>query len=697
MTSRRPVSAAIFVALGASSSALSQTTSDTPAASADDEIIVTGRALPVPLGDEAYDIVTLDRDRLTGSASDRLDEILRSVPGFQLFRRSDARSANPTSQGATLRALGGNASSRALLLLDGVPQTDPFGGWISWPAYDPNRLGQIRVARGGGTGANGPGALAGTIALSSAAPDQLAAFNGDLAYGSRDSFDARLAGAGAIGSTFVSLAGNLARGDGFAPVIASQRGPVDRASPYAQASLAARALVPLAGAELQLSGLAFTDRRERGLDFTRIRTVGGDLSARFVGPRYSALFYRQQRRFENRFASANPVRTLVTPTLDQFAVPSHGTGGAIEVRPVQTDRAELRLGADARRTVGESRELFTFVAGNPTRRREAGGRTLTYGAFVEGSVKPRDTLTLTGGARLDHWTISEGRLRETLLASGASLASTDFDDRNGSRPTARAGIAWRPAGAITLRGAAYLGWRLPTLNELYRPFRLGPDATAANPDLDPERLEGFEAGIDYRPLSAARVGVTLFANRLEGAIANVTLARGPGVFPGVGFVSAAGEFRQRQNLDAVISRGAEFDASLTLRSWALALGYAYSNAKVHASAAALPLDGLRPAQTPRHSGSATLGWSPGNGTRASLSARFVGAQFEDDLNRQRLRDALTLDASASLPLAPWLTLEARAENLADARVEAGVTSDGIVERATPRTLWLGVSLSAPAR
>ena len=133
------------------------------------------------------------------------------MPGFQQFRRSDSRSANPTSQGATLRALGGNASSRALLILDGVPQSDPFGGWISWPAFDPRRLGQVRVVRGGGTGANGPGALAGTIELSSAAPDELAGLVGGLAYGSRDSFDA-FAGAGVpLGDGFVSASGALAR------------------------------------------------------------------------------------------------------------------------------------------------------------------------------------------------------------------------------------------------------------------------------------------------------------------------------------------------------------------------------------------------------------------------------------------------------------------------------------------------------
>lgn len=680
----------ILVSLCAPCAGTAQTS---PAVPQPDEIVVTGRALAAPLGDAAYDIVTINRDRLTGSASGRLDEILKDVPGFQLFRRSDERSANPTSQGATLRALGGNASSRALLLLDGVPQTDPFGGWISWPAYDPARLGRVRVTRGGGTGANGPGALAGTIELFSASPGDIPALAGDLAYGSRDSLEARLGSAASTShGAFVTLSGQLSRGDGFVPVVAGQRGPVDRRSPFAQASLAARALLPVKGAELQLSGLAFTDRRERGLAFTRIRTVGGDVSARLVGGNYSATAYRQQRRFENRFASANAGRTLVTPTLDQFAVPSVGVGGSLEYRPLHSEGFELRLGADARATNGESRELFTFVAGAPTRRREAGGETLTFGGYAEGTIKPVDALTLTGGARIDRWRIDDGRLRETAIASGAPLTSTDFEDRSGTRPMARTGFAYRPAGAVTLRGAAYLGWRLPTLNELYRPFRLGPDATAANAELAPERLRGIEAGVDYRPLSTARASLTVFSNRLEDAIANVTLARGPGVFPGVGFVSAAGEFRQRRNLDAVTSNGVELDGSLALRNWSLALGYAYSDARVRASGAALALNGLRPAQTPRHSGSSTLGWSQDEGSRASVTVRYVGAQFEDDLNVQRLRDALIFDASAQVRLAPWLRLEARAENIADARVEAGVTSEGIIERATPRTMWLGVRL-----
>jgi vitamin B12 transporter len=658
-----------------------------PAATPD--IVVTGRGLPSTAGEEVFDTVVIDRDRLTGSASGRLEEVLRDVPGFQLFRRSDSRSANPTSQGATLRALGGNASSRVLLVLDGVPQTDPFGGWVSWPAYHPERLGEARVTRGGGSGVQGPGALAGTIELSSATPAQLRGPQGRLAYGSRDGLDA-YAGLGLpLGGGFVAVSGGWQRGDGFVPIVREQRGPADRPSPYEQMSLAVRAVAPLpGGAELQASGLAFSDARERGTAFSDIRTKGADASLRLVGRRWSALAYVQTRDFYNSFASANSARTAATRTSEQYSVPATGLGARIEARPKIGPRLELRLGADWRVTDGETRENFAFVAGAGTRGRVAGGRTGTLGGFAEAAWTGK-SMTITAGGRIDRWTISNGRLHERVLATGAVLTDTAFGDRSGWEPTGRAGIAWRAGDSLTLRGAAYLGWRLPTLNELYRPFRVGIDATAANSGLAPERLQGAEAGLDWRPAPGARIGFTAFANRLEGAIANVTLGRGPGSFPGVGFVAAGGDYRKRGNLDSIEAKGVELEARYALGDWSVSGGWSWVDAEVKASGAALALAGLRPAQTPRHSASSTLAWAA-NGGRASLTARYTGAQYEDDLNRQALPGAFTLDAAGLVPLGRRLAIEARAENVTDARVLAGVSGDGIAERATPRTLWIGL-------
>lgn len=656
------------------------------------DIVVTGRALPPPRGERAYSVVEIDRHRLTGSASGRLEDVLRDVAGLQQFRRSDARSANPTSQGVTFRGLGGNAASRALVILDGVPQADPFGGWVAFPAYAPERLGQVRVTRGGGSGVFGPGALAGTIELSSATADQLPGLGGGLAYGSRQSVEADALASATLGGGFAVLSADYARGDGFVPIV--QRGPADRPARYEQASLAGRAVIPTSeDTELHANLLAFTDRRERGLAFTRNGSDGADASLRLVGNgewRFSALAYLQSRDFQSEFASVNAGRAAATQTLDQYSTPATGLGARIEVAPPLGERFDLRLGTDWRRTSGRTQELFTFVNAAPTRQRFAGGETSTVGAFADLSWQA-GPITLSAGARVDRWSIRRGFLRETTLGTGAPLTDNRFPERSGWEPTGRAGIAWSASDALSLRAAAYTGWRLPTLNELYRPFRVGADATAANAALSPERLRGVELGLEFRPTETVRVALTAFDNRLENAIANVTVARGPGSFPGVGFVSGAGFYRVRQNLEAVRARGIEADAAVELGAWRLQASYAFTDAEVRGAGLAVPLNGLRPAQTPRHSASATLGWSRDR-VRAAATLRYVGRQFEDDQNSGVLADAMTLDAVLAVPLGARLSVEARAENLTDTLVQAAVSADGVIERATPRTFWLGVRL-----
>ena len=317
------------------------------------------------------------------------------------------------------------------------------------------------------------------------------------------------------------------------------------------------------------------------------------------------------------FASVSPGRLTASRVSLQDKVPSHGLGGSVELRPPLPRGMELRVGADARRTDGESRELYAFVSGEPTRRRFAGGETWTAGAFAEASGELRG-ITLTGGARLDHWQVSGGHLFEKLLATDAVTRNDTYAPRAGWLPTARGGVLAPVGGGFSLRSAVYLGWRMPTLNELFRPFRAGADATAANPDLDPERLAGVEAGIEYVS-GPWRASVTGFANRLSDAIANVTLGQGPGNFPGVGFVGAGGAYRQRRNVDAVNVRGIEASAGWTSGPWSVRAGASLTHARMAASGAATPLDGLRPAQTPEFAGTLALGWE-----RDGKSAEIVG-------------------------------------------------------------------------
>jgi len=167
------------------------------------------------------------------------------------------------------------------------------------------------------------------------------------------------------------------------------------------------------------------------------------------------------------------------------------------------------------------------------------------------------------------------------------------------------------------------------------------------------------------------------------------LGQGPGVFPGVGFVAAGGTYRQRQNVDAVKVRGIEASAEWIRGPWSARAGASLTHARMHATGTAAFLDGLRPAQTPKFAATMGFGYDQG-GKGAQLVLRRAGAQFEDDLNSRTLKGATTFDAFASWPVTRRVLLIARGENLTNQLVMAGIGGDGSVERATPRTLWIGI-------
>ncbi|MET0270277.1 MAG: TonB-dependent receptor plug domain-containing protein, partial [Sphingomonas sp.] len=311
-----------------------------------EELVVLGRGLPLPPGTPAYGAVLIERERLENSASGRIEGVLADVAGFQQFRRSDSRSANPSAQGATLRALGGNASSRTLVLLDGVPIADPFFGYIPFSALVPDRLSLVRVTRGAGGGAFGAGAVAGTIELASATRADLPLYSAAGFYGSRDATELSAAISPDLGGGYVSLSGRWDRGDGFDTTPRDQRAAATAPAAYEGWSANLRAVAPVTGdIELQARATLFRDTRTlrfRGADSL---SEGQDASVRILarGPwAVDALAYVQARNFANVVISGTTFRR----TLDQRSTPSTGIGGKVEVRPPIGAAHVLRVGGD---------------------------------------------------------------------------------------------------------------------------------------------------------------------------------------------------------------------------------------------------------------------------------------------------------------------------------------------------------------
>jgi outer membrane receptor protein involved in Fe transport len=670
MTAARRLASAAALAAALVSHATAQAQEAEPS----QPIVVTGRGLADTPASPAYNVVEIGRDRLNASPSGRIEEVLSSVAGFQQFRRSDSRASNPSAQGVTLRALGGNATSRALVLRDGVPMADPMCGYIPQSAIAPERLGAVRVTRGGGAGAFGSGAVAGTIELSSASAQELGRFSGQALVDDRGETELSGTLAPRLGEGFAVLSGRWDRGQGFWTTPAAQRVAATVRAHYDSWSTSLRAVAPLGdGIEIQARGLLFEDDRVLRFRGAATGASGQDASLRLGGRgdwQFDAIAYVKARDFHNVVISS----TTFARTLDQRRTPSTGLGGKIELRPPVGEAHVLRLGADLR--IGDAELQEENYANNAvTRRRRAGGRNSDVGLFVEDDWT-LGAVVLTAGVRADRWTIRDGFLRETNAAGTTVLTDRVFPNRQGWDTSFRGGAVWRAGSGVSLRAAGYTGIRLPTINELYRPFVVFPVTTNANAALRNEEVRGLDLGIDFAPSPAVTLSLTAFANRVEHAIANVTLAA---------------NLRQRQNVDAIRARGLELGAQLRLGRVSLDGSLALTDAEVEASGAQALLDGKRPAQTPKVAASATLAWRPRDGVTLSATLRHVGAQFEDDLEIDTLRAATTLDAYFEAPLAGPFSLVLRGENLTDTDVITR-NQGGSIDLGTPRTLWAGVKV-----
>ncbi|MXO89319.1 TonB-dependent receptor plug domain-containing protein [Pontixanthobacter aquaemixtae] len=637
------------------------------------DIIVKGQGLEDSPAQTAYSSIELDRVAITTSASGRIEDVLSSVAGFQQFRRSDSRSSNPSAQGVTLRALGGNATSRALVLLDGVPMADPFFGYIPLSAIAPERLDTIRVTRGGGSGPFGAGALAGTIELNSADANMLGPVSGSVFVNDRGETEASGSIAQNLGSGFAVLSGRWDRGQGFFTTPEDQRVPATARAGFDSWSFGVRGAAPLTDSiELQARGLVFNDERVLRFDGADSSSEGADASIRIVGRgdwQFDAVGYLQSRNFSNVVISS----TRFVRVLDQRNTPSTGLGGKFEIRPPVGADHVLRMGMDYRRSSGElQEEAYSAFTGSLRERRRAGGRNSDFGVFIEDDWLIGD-LVLTGGIRANRTVIENGFYR-AVDADNVLVDETIAPDRADWSFSYRAGVSYDASDGLRLRAAAYRGLRLPTLNELYRPFVVFPVVTQANDALENEQLEGFEAGVDFTPAEGVELSVTAFNNRVENAIANVTLSP---------------TLRQRQNLSAIEARGIEAGASITAGQISFNGTIAYTDAQVDGSGASLALDGNRPPQMPEFAASATVAWKPAKNWLLSATLRHVGAQFESDQETDVLPAATTLDAFAQIPLSGKFSLVLRGENLFDETIVTR-NSDGALDLGVPRTVWGGI-------
>jgi iron complex outermembrane receptor protein len=262
--------------------------------------------------------------------------------------------------------------------------------------------------------------------------------------------------------------------------------------------------------------------------------------------------------------------------------------------------------------------------------------------------------------RADWWRNRQG-LRQLTRMDGIGIEQA-FADRTEAELSPRLGLLVRPSPQTRVRGSVYQAFRAPNLNELYRPFQVGTVLTAANEQLQSERLRGAELGVEGLLHSVGSLRITGFVNVLTDPIANVTLA----------MPLPDGASRQRQNLGRVTARGMDVTADGRLPLWVtLSLGYTLAHARVTAAPAQPDLVDKDVQQAPHHRARAALGWGWRQRVETNVQLRLQSRSFEDDLNTLPMAGYAVIDAYAGVAVGWGMTAFGSVQNLLDERYLVG--------------------------
>jgi len=296
----------------------------------------------------------------------------------------------------------------------------------------------------------------------------------------------------------------------------------------------------------------------------------------------------------------------------------------------------------------------------------------THGTSFDYSFNTR-IRTPNGGTLLKHGVFGEGdvTIGRARFFAGVRHQFTGQRDATFVSPNAGATLG---LGSFRLRASGYKSFRAPTLNELYRPFRVGSVQTLANRFLVPESVTGVEAGVDWSN-ELTKASVTVFHNDLNNLVDNATLTTTPTLIT-----------RQRQNFPAARSRGIEANISHHWRYLTGEAGYQYADARLST--------GLRLPQIPKQTGTAQLTYNR-KGTLISGGLRSVSLAFDDDLNQFLLPGFATIGLTGQQQLTRQLFAVVSVDNLLDRTFIVALTPNP--NKASPQVWRVGLRWNGELR
>lgn len=634
-----------------------------------EEVLVTANRTRTRLGETAASIVSLSREELSTTAAPAIDDKLRQVAGFSLFRRTGSRHANPTSQGVSLRGVGASGSSRTMVLFDGVPLSDIFGGWILWSRVPPILVERIEVLRGGASSLYGSDSLSGTINILPRRVNDKFVFSAEIYAGTQNTFSASTFSGFSKNKWSADLVASHFQTQGYVLVDKSERGTIDVFAGSRNINLSGRIAKNFnQKANVYFKTSYFEESRTNGtpaqINRTHLRefVTGGDalfrgLKSKFQDVNFEWRVFGGTQAFEQSFSAVSPDRNSESLVRRQ-RIPAQNFGFSGQISGVFLKNQTITAGLEAREVRGASDETG-FFNNRLTSVSGAGGREQAAGFFVQDFARVNSKFILAGSFRFDFWKNFRALSLTRTLSNNETL-NVNFSDRNETAFSPQISGLYQISRNFSIFAVGSGSFRAPTLNELYRGFRVGNIVTFANENLRAEKASNFEAGVSFNQKKLYFRG-NFFYTEIKNPVSNVTLLVSPNLIT-----------RQRQNIGKTRTTGFEIETEKRFRQFAFSLSYLLTDSRVIDFPANRILEGLFIPQAARHQFTFQMRYAGKDWTLA-LQGRGLSKQFDDDLNTLRLEPFFQLDAFLAKRFKEKLEIFTAVENIFNSRYSIAKT------------------------
>jgi len=566
------------------------------------DMVVTATKYETTIKEIPASVTVISREQLLDQnlPNGDIGDALRSVPGVSVRR---AYAPFPTS--VNIRGLG---SESTVYLVNGIPTDSQISQTIPVELIE-----KVEIIRGPASALYGANASGGVIniLLKKGEAENSAAVSG--AVGSHERYRGALSANGSLNAFDYALAGFYEESAGT-NVVHNNVNPsihmIDDCE-YDKRGAGVNAGYRLSDqSRIRMFYNFFNDQYTRGRPH-----VGGDWDYHFGG-----LIYDQQ--IGERLALNGYLAVRSDDYLHLY------DGGGTNYDPRQKRymdfqeipaelRASYRLGGTNTITAGmfynnqeTTQDYKNWVTGASLQQNEFKVRTIAV--YLQDVWSLTRDLTLTAGARYDHWKNYDNHF--------SAFVDPDPDDRTDDHISPKVGLRYNFADHTSVWGNYSTGFNPPTSEQLFDDRTSGGNPRQPNPNLKPEKTQSFELGTQH-----------WFGNRVQTSL--------------VGFYSYtddkilswfnASNVWINENIGRSEAYGAELDLAFYLTPrLTVSANYTYTHATIEDNPTNPDLEGNYLPFNPKHK--ANLGITYGFRGNFSISAygRYLSKQYSDDANTE---------------------------------------------------------------